>query len=68
MTRLLHKYCEVFPSRNSAVGNNDSAPLVLESGDYIPINVRPYLTSVDDRRLMKEHSDNMLAKDVMALV
>lgn len=39
--------------------------MVLKIGDAAPINVRPYPTSVDDRKFVKEHLDDMLAKGII---
>lgn len=39
--------------------------MVFKTKDAVSIYVQPYLTSVDDHKLMKEHLDDKLAKGVI---
>jgi hypothetical protein len=65
MQQMLETFRDVFPTKDRPLGFNDSAPMTLETGDAPPIHLPPFRTSVGDRKLMKEHLDDMIKKGII---
>lgn len=62
---LLHRFCDSFDSQKTALGRTSTVSHEIDTGSHSPLRQRPYRVSPAERRVIDEHVNDMLTRNVI---
>ena len=62
---LIVRNSDLFASKDTELGNTDTVKIKIDTGNAIPIKLRPYRTSLNNRRIIDETIDETLESNII---
>lgn len=65
MVGLLKKHQDLFAAKDSELGHTDTVLMKIDTGDNLPIKLRPYQIPIHNREVIDKAVDEMLEANVI---